>query len=157
MIKLAAVVLATTCLLQAPSDKPRISVNDLAWLQGCWEGRDGTSVVTEQWMKPSGGCMLAMSRTVKGERTVTYEFIRVWQDEAGAIYFTARPSSQPEASFKLVGASAREVVFENPEHDFPQRIVYRLADDGGLMARIEGTKDGKARAFDYPMRRARCE
>lgn len=157
MFKSAAVAVVTMCLLHTASAGPQVSVNDLAWMQGCWEGRDGAAVVTEQWMKPAGGCMLAMSRTVKGEQTVGFEFLRVWQDTDGAIYFTARPSGQAEASFKLVRASNMEVVFENPEHDFPQRIIYRLVGDGRLVARIEGTSDGKTRGIDFPMQRTKCD
>lgn len=156
MVNSAAVIVVTLCLFHAASARPQVNINDLAWLQGCWEGRDGESFVTEQWMKPAGGCMLAMSRTVKGNQTVAFEFIRVWQDEAGAIYFTASPSGQPEASFKLVRASTKEVVFENPKHDYPQRIIYRLVDDGRLVARIEGTSKGQTLGVDYPMRRTQC-
>lgn len=157
MLKSAVIAIAAMCLLHTASAGQQVSVNDLAWMQGCWEGHDGTAVVTEQWMKPAGGCMLAMSRTVKDEQTVGYEFLRVWQDESGAIYFTARPSGQPEASFKLVRASKTEVVFENPQHDFPQRIIYRLINAGRLVARIEGASDGQARGFDYPMQRTLCD
>ena len=49
---------------------------------------------------------------------------------------------QAEAAFKLIRASATEVVFENPQHDFPQRISYALKDGGKLTAAIEGTKNG---------------
>lgn len=68
----------------------------------------------------------------------------------------ARPSGQPEASFKLVKAENKEIVFENLQHDFPQRIIYRLQPDGSLFARIEGTSRGKARGSDYRMKRAQC-
>ncbi len=148
-----ALIVAALCALQAAA--PRPTVERLAWLQGCWESRDGS--VAEQWMKPGGGSMLAMGRTTRDGRTVAYEFIRVWQDVDGAIYFTARPSGQPEASFKLVRATDREAVFENPEHDFPQRIIYRLADDGSLLAGIEGKDGEKVRGESFPMKRARCD
>ena len=49
------------------------------------------------------------------------------------------------------------MVFENPTHDFPQRVIYRLDDAGVLRARIEGLVAGKPRAEDFPMRRVRCE
>ena len=47
------------------------------------------------------------------------------------------------------------MVFENPKHDFPQRIRYRLKGDT-LHARIEGTINGKERAIDFPYQRASC-
>ena len=37
------------------------------------------------------------------------------------------------------------MVFENPEHDFPQRIIYTRSEDR-LQARIEGDVGGEIRA-----------
>jgi hypothetical protein len=56
-----------------------------------------------------------------------------------------------------VQCSDSEAVFENPQHDFPRRIVYRLQAAGSLMARIEGTENGKDRAVDFPMQRVKCD
>jgi len=71
--------------------------------------------------------------------------------------FIANPSGQAQATFPVKSLGEREVVFENPTHDFPQRVIYRLEAAGVLRARIEGTIDGKPRAEDFPMRRVRCE
>lgn len=137
-------------LIQAPSGLDRLN-----WIAGCWEGRTANRVYTEQWMKPAGGLMLGMSRTVTGDRTTAFEFLQIREDTAGVSY-VSKPSGQTEASFKLVRQSDREVVFENPQHDFPQRIIYRLQPDGSLIARIEGKTNGNDRASDFPMKPATC-
>ena len=49
--------------------------------------------------------------------------------------------------------SDRRVVFENPEHDFPQRILYWLDDDDMLHARIEGTEGGETHSMEWRYRR----
>jgi hypothetical protein len=56
----------------------------------------------------------------------------------------------------MVNIADDEIVFENREHDFPQRIIYRLLPGFGLLGRIEGVVDGKARSADFPMQRADC-
>jgi hypothetical protein len=48
-------------------------------------------------------------------------------------------------------------VFENAANDFPQRVIYRLAQTGRISARIEGAADDPARAVDFPMKRTSCE
>jgi hypothetical protein len=48
---------------------------------------------------------------------------------------------------------AKRVVFENLAHDFPQRVLYWIDDDGQLRARVEGTVDGRQEAEDYAWRR----
>jgi hypothetical protein len=132
------------------------SIADLAWLAGCWEGNVRGREVNEQWMKPAGGTMLGMARTVSQGKTVEYEYTQIREDKDGAIYYVAKPSGQSEASFKLIKLENREAVFENPTHDFPQRIIYRQQTDGSLIARIEGTMNGKERAVDYPFKRGQC-
>lgn len=107
-------------------------------------------------MQPAGNMMLAVSQTVVNRKTAGYEFIRIVQEETGDIFFIAQPSGQAEARFKLVTASEREVRFENPEHDFPQRIIYRR-DGDSLLGRIEGVREGKERAVDFPLKRASCD
>lgn len=132
-------------------------VERLSWLSGCWESANGQRRSVEHWTKPDGGTMLGVGRTVSGEKTVSFEFMRIDRDASGALVFTAKPSGQPEASFTLVRLGEREAVFENPAHDFPQRITYRVRDDGSLLARIENIAPGSGKAIEFPMQRASCD
>ncbi|HEU5051354.1 MAG TPA: DUF6265 family protein [Gemmatimonadales bacterium] len=129
-------------------------VERLAWMAGCWELRSGDLIVDEQWMEPRGGTMLGMSRTVRRDRTVAYETVLLVAD-SGGITYRAMPSGQPAAAFPAVEVSDSHVVFSNPLHDFPQRIIYRRRGDS-LAARIEGLRNGVLRGSNYPFARRRC-
>jgi len=160
LMHLRSIVVVSLLLLQSwegPAQSQNVSIDKLGWIAGCWERTGKGRVTTEQWMKPSGGMMLGMSHTVANGRTVEHEFIQIIQEENGDIYYVAFPSRQEKASFKLVKHGEGEALFENPEHDFPQRIIYRLEKDGSLFARIEGTVNGKQRGVDFPMKRATCD
>jgi hypothetical protein len=140
----------------APAAEERGSQLDkLAWLGGCWTSTDGGRHVDEQWMKPLGGTMMGMSRTVANGKTVDSEALAI-QETGSEVAYVARPLRQPEASFRMVSATTTEARFENPAHDFPQRIIYRLNPDGSLHARIEGTRDGQVRGVDFRMTRGKC-
>lgn len=133
-------------------------VDDLGWIAGCWEINDTAKnrVVSEQWMKPAGGVMLGMARTVRNGKAVNWEFTRLIEKD-GSVFYVAKPSQNAaETFFKLVRSSANEAAFEDPNHDFPQRIIYRRSGDK-LTARIEGTNDGKPLAIDYPYVRVKCD
>lgn len=153
-IKISLILLFLCFASFAQTPKP--TINDLAWLSGCWESNRNGREINEQWMKPSGQTMLGMGRTVAKGKTVEYEFVQIRQEIDGNLYYVAKPSGQSEASFKLIKLQNREATFENPEHDFPQRVIYRLEADGSLFARVEGTSKGKMRGFDYPMKRGQC-
>ncbi|MFN7928186.1 MAG: DUF6265 family protein [Blastocatellia bacterium] len=143
------------CLIAVSAQERQPTVQDLAWLTGCWEGATGKRQYDETWSKAAGGTMLGIGRTVVDGKTTEYEFMRIHQ-EADGLYFTAQPSGQAPGSFKLKSLHDKEVIFENLQHDFPQRVIYRLAADGTLQARIEGVMNGKARAVDFPFRRVAC-
>lgn len=101
--------------------------------------------------------MLGLNRTIADGKTVAFEFMRIVQEENGDIYFVAVPSGQKETRFKLARSGPRDVTFENPEHDFPHRVIYRLEHDGSLVGRIEGISKGRAKAVDFPLKRIPCD
>jgi len=133
------------------------SIAELAWLKGCWSSEGKERQTTEQWLKPGGENMLGVSRTIARGKTVEFEFMQIWEEENGEIFFIAQPSGQKQTRFKLSTIGSREVVFENPTHDFPQRVIYRLVEDGSLLGRIEGVIQGKKKTVDFPMKRISCD
>lgn len=126
-----------------------------AWLAGCWEQQRGARVVHEQWMAPRGGMMLGTNRTVVADTARAFEFLRLAPRE-GRLTYTAMPGGRAETHFAAVTLSDTLLVFENPAHDFPQRILYRRVGADSLVARIEGERGGQLRGVDFPFRRVTC-
>ncbi len=142
-------------ILSAPvMGQPVATTADVAFLTGCWKYERGGRIVEEHWMAPAGGSLMGISRTVAGGKVAEFEFLQI-RDLPGGLTYIAKPSGQPEASFTATSKGAGEVVFENPTHDFPQKIRYKLTGDT-LAARVEGTINGKARGIDLPYTRASC-
>jgi hypothetical protein len=124
------------------------SISELSWITGDWQSAaGGRSQVEEHWTKPGGASMLGMSRTIAGEKTVEFEYLRIEQ-RADGIYYVAHPKARcPGTDFKLTRATASEAVFENPEHDFPKRIIYRKTGEDSLTASIDGGEGTRSMAF----------
>lgn len=127
----------------------------LEFMSGCWSVHMGAMTIEEQWNRPAGGIMQGVSRTLKDGKAVFSEFIRLEQRGEDVVYTPRIGDGSKPVEFRLVRLTAAEAVFENPGHDFPQRVIYRKAPDA-LPARIEGTKNGKSRSEDFPYRRAAC-
>ena len=127
----------------------------VAWLQGCWEMASNGRTIEEQWTSPRGGVMLETGRTVRDGRLLEYEFV-VLREDGDRLAYEAHPSGQPSAVFRARDLSDARVVFENPEHDFPQRVGYERRDADTLAAWIDGTVNGKARRVDFLYRRVAC-
>ena len=138
---------------QAPRAAPRAAT--VSWLAGCLEMRSANRVVEEQRMAERGGTMLGMGRTVGGRGLSDYELTLIKED-SGRLVFEAHPKGQPPATFAARVATADSVVFEAPEHDFPQRVGYRRVGADSVLAWVEGTMNGKARRIEFPYRRVLC-
>lgn len=128
--------------------RPGQDLSALAWMEGHWIGKEGTVDVEEFWLGPKGNTMLGLHRDVAGTRTRMFEFLRI-EATAEAITYWASPKGRPATPFRLKELNGQHVTFENPEHDFPQRIIYWLAKDGALHAKIEGTMNGKAASQEW--------
>jgi len=130
-------------------------ITAVGWLQGCWQMTAGDRVVEEQWMAPRAGVMLSAGRTVRGSTLIEWEWVLL-REKDGMLEYEAHPSGQASAVFTARSATDNEVVFENPTHDFPQRVGYRR-DKDSLLAWIEGTAGGKLRRVEFPYRRVACQ
>jgi hypothetical protein len=152
---MAHLLLATLIAILAtdPASRPGLrpgldagQIAELAWLEGHWAGVEGPMHMEEIWTSAAGGALVGLHKDVVTRdgtaRMVSFEFLRI---EAGAdgIAYVAQPGGRPPTRFALVDQEPRRVVFANPAHDFPQRILYWLDDAGALHARIEGPKGGR--------------
>ena len=150
-------LLSVSALLSVDATAAGSSVESVAWLTGCWQAEKGEAGSGEHWLPPAGGTMFGVSRTVKNGTTVDFEFVQLRTNADGKLVFIAQPSGQKEATFVASSITESSVTFENPQHDFPQKVIYRLQAGGRLVARIEGTRDGKVRGVDFPMQRVACD
>jgi hypothetical protein len=135
--------------------RKKASLDDLSWLSGCWEGRQGNAMIEEIWSKPAGGSMLGLGRTVKENRTVSFEFMQ-FREENESLVFLPQPQGGARVSFPLKDSFGGRLTFENKEHDFPQRVIYERKGPALLLAAIEGTNKGKEGREEFQMRKVRC-
>ena len=119
--------------LESADTKP---LKQFETLVGEWENVSNGTTYTETW-KPGPCGSLEGSASVKdpqGKRLLN-EILEIRKIGAHTVYIACVNNSPPvlfalkEATLKDEDNSHAEVgqwTFENPEHDFPQRIVYRL-------------------------------
>jgi hypothetical protein len=121
---------------------------DASWLAGYWLSCTPGREVSETWSDARAGMMIGSAVTLDDGKP-SWEFSRIGPSAAGLSYF-ALPSGQEPAEFPLSKArsNATKLVFENPTHDFPQRVIY-AREGGKLSARIEGVIGGKSEAVDW--------
>lgn len=141
---IAAAVLALALLADGAADVAR-----LGWMAGTWVREADGVTVRETWLAPVGGSMAGAGQTNRPGRKPFIEHMKITAEPAGAT-FTALVPGQPPTAFVLKPGAEGEAVFENPAHDYPQRVIYRRCGED-LCAAVEGRVKGelKREAWRY--------
>jgi len=124
------------------------TIAQVEWIAGTWIGTLGTASIEERWIAPSGGSMLATSRTIRGNAMMEFEFLCISERE-GSLVYTAMPNAAPPTDFMLTNITADSATFENPTHDFPKMIRYAKRPDGTLEATISGAANQRPTTFVF--------
>ena len=101
-------------------------LSSLDWLLGSWQ-RTGMAAGTsgdEHWRRQAEA-LEGEGRSYRQGELRFQERLRIVND-GGQLYYVADVAGNPApVRFALVEQGRDSVVFENPKHDFPQRIAYR--------------------------------
>lgn len=122
---------------------PHSHAQDLDWLVGCWESFENYS--KEVWVKNPDGTLLGFSASIERNEIAFYELLYI-REVGGVLTYTAHPSGQNPAVFVISDRDEQRLVFENPQHDYPQRIVYEREGDA-LTAAISLLNGGRRLSF----------
>ncbi|MBO9151544.1 DUF6265 family protein [Chitinophaga sp. GCM10012297] len=127
------------------------------WLTGTWEHKTPRGITYETWKKVSADELQGASYSLEGNDTTIFESVRLLQKE-GRLYYVPTVKGQNNGqpvSFALKQATDEQLVFENPQHDFPQTVSYRRIGADSLVAQISGTRNGQFRTVVFPMKKIR--
>ena len=102
-------------------------------LLGTWNDTSDTAVLfTETWRPMDDSTLTGAGVGKRGTDTPFAEALRL-EERDGQINYIATAFGQNDdkpVAFRATHLSADSLVFENPAHDFPQRISYRKAHNG---------------------------
>lgn len=131
-----------TGIVQLKAQTPDPTLPELSWLAGYWTSSEDGTTIEELWTNGSGYMMLGVHRDVYANGRSSFEYLRIMRTREGIVY-VASPGGKPGTAFNMTENKDQKVVFENLEHDFPQRIIYSRSGDT-LTARIENEAGDKS-------------
>jgi len=147
-------ILFTALLLSGCGDKKKDkqeTVSRFNWLSGKWAMKESDGMVTEQWKNSSDSLMEGKSDFIKGDSVIPFENIRLFR-RGNDFYYEARAAGQNNeqpVEFKLTSFSDTGFVAENPQHDFPKRITYKLVNKDSIHAFVDGGPGMPDRKSDF--------
>ena len=108
------------------------------------------------WGLLAGGALVlgaAIGYTVRLPKSM-HEYLRIEAREDGIVY-VASPMGTGTTDFRLTEVSDSRAVFENLEHDFPQKIIYTVT-GSRLEAEVGAVQDGEWRSRTLRLTRIEC-
>ena len=139
---------------------PAESESDLSglhWLKGHWKGQPGKATYSERWQLTSRGTLEGDAAMVNhaGKQVLT-EVLRIEKIGSHIVYIAVVNQNHP-VLFTLIETTVEDHkptwVFENKEHDFPQRIIYTREAPDSLLTRVEGVQKGKEDKEEFRLTR----
>lgn len=126
---------------------------EFSWLEGTWVMKDSSGGMGETWIHRDTDIWEARSFSFRSTDTSYYETVRLAKLQ-GRWNYTVTSVGQNQnkpVAFTLTSEDHQIYIFENPAHDFPKRIIYRLIKPDSIHASIDGGKQltGQEQHFYY--------
>ena len=139
-----------------PETKYHQNLEMADWLLGEWGNRSTQGELTERWRKDNDSIFRGESYFVLNDMDTVFAETVVLGETNGQLAYTVTVSDQNNAKpvrFEMTSISDKQIIFENPKHDFPSKIIYSRVGNDSLKAEISGTKDGKPASEQFAMKR----
>ncbi|WP_445454728.1 DUF6265 family protein [Flavobacterium sp. 25HG05S-40] len=152
LVVLLSIVLVTSC--QQKSVNKFEKINQANWFLGEWNNKSKDSEFTEIWKKATDSSYVAESFVLVNKDTVFYEKIDLMERNDNLFYIVSvrNQNNEKPVAFYATLMAKDSITFENPKHDFPNKIVYRKIENDSMIATIYG-KNHKPEFF--PMKKKR--
>lgn len=142
------------CVFAQSTGKNSAPIKQAEWLLGTWQNTTPRGVLVEQWQKLNDSTYTGKSYFWAGKDTAFTENIALEQ-RGGKLYYIPTVKNQNNGKPVKFTQTGAGLVFENPAHDFPQKITYQQVKPDSLLAEISGMSKGKPRSQKFPMGRVK--
>jgi hypothetical protein len=142
-----------SCKNSESNEKEKIKSSN--WLLGKWENKTDGGILSESWKKSNDSTFRAESFFIKEKDTLHYEILTL-QQRGEELFYTATVKGQnvdKPISFNLTSETEKKLIFENPKHDYPQKITYTQINKDSLVAEISGMQLGKPSSEKFGMKK----
>lgn len=128
-------------LLSAFVEKRENKMRSFSWMVGSWSMKTNRGAIMETWTTVNDSTMGGESVMIKnaGEKQQLENIRLVYRNNEYYYCPTAHgQNNEQEVKFRITSYSENGFVAENPQHDFPKRITYRLVNKDSVHAFVDG-------------------
>lgn len=142
------------CLFAQSTGKKYAPIKQADWLIGTWQNKSPEGLLVEKWQKRNDSTYTGKTYFLAGKDTTFAESF-VLQQRAGKLYYIPTVKNQNGGKPVTFTQKGTGLVFENPKHDYPQKLTYKQVKPDSLVAEISGVSKGKFKSEKFPMGRVK--
>lgn len=142
-------LLLFSCTNNSKNEKIKAS----QWLLGQWKNTSEEGIIAENWSQPNDSTLIATSFYIKEEDTLHFENIILKEKEGELVYETTIKGQNNDKPilFPLLSETENELIFENLQNDYPQKIKYQRNSKSGITISISGKQAKKIVSEQFKM------
>ncbi len=131
------------------------NLKKLDWLLGSWEANQKSALIEETWKIASNITYEGKSTTQSknSNKPIAEETIIITIMNSEIFYIAKVAHNNFPIAFKLVETAEDRAVFENKEHNFPQKLNYQLIAPNNIKVTVSGFENGKYSMFEIDYKR----
>jgi len=144
LVMIIHLMILSACINSQVSEKYK-KMQQFTLLEGDWQFEIDNGLFGEHWKKENDSVFSGMGYMLIGDDTVSREILSLEQQSSDIYYIATvegHNNGQP-VKFIMTSDSNNVFVFENKDHDFPQRITYQFDGSDNLLAIVEGYQEGE--------------
>ena len=127
------------------------------WLLGKWENNSAEGNLSETWKKVNDSLYYGESYFIKGKDTLHAEQIQLEQKGENLFYISTikvQNNNKP-ITFKHNTTVETQLVFENPNNEYPRKIGYSQITKDSIVIAITGIQQKKPSTEKYGMKKTK--
>lgn len=138
-ICLGIIILLTS--FSALHENVPVKMKTFKWLIGSWRMNTTKGLIAEEWKTINDRGYAGKSWFINKDSSITpFEKIQLLYRNKQYYYIATADGQNNElpVEFKITSFSISGFVAENPQHDFPKRITYKLVNKDSIHAWVDG-------------------
>ena len=149
------VLILTLASCQKSKEVSKIVGND--WLLGKWENKSDEGNLLEIWKKANDSLFIGESYFIKEKDTLHSEKIELKQKGENLFYISTikGQNNDKPITFKHNIEIEKQLVFENPNNDYPKKIIYSQISKDRVIILISGIQQGKPSSTKYSLNKTK--
>lgn len=117
------------------------------WLEGSWSTGDTLGLITESWEVVNNTYMTGEGLLINKQKKSVTEMLNIFIKDGMLVYTALLPDQNNGEEIIFINSSfdPDSLVFENPSHDYPKKIIYHHRAIGEIDVYLHGSRNEKVK------------